>query len=65
MDSKEIIAAMKARKPVLYQGRQYRHITEYILCFDERGEQKTSAVLLDMQSNSTLRVPSDRVEPAG
>lgn len=65
MDSKEIVAAMKARRPVLYQGRKYRCITEYILWFDERGEQKTSAALLDMQSNSTLRVPSDRIEPAG
>ena len=56
MDSKQIVKAMKQKSPVIYDGEVYPRILEYILWFDENGQKQTSAVLLDKNNATTVRV---------
>lgn len=60
MDSKAIDAAMKRRLPVLYDGRRYERIAEYVSWYDREGRRQLSVVLLD--GRSSYRVPANKVE---
>lgn len=62
MDSKQIDNAMKRRLPVMYNGRRYDRILEYVSWYNNDGKHRLSAVLLD-GNNSSYRVPADKVEP--
>lgn len=65
MDSKQIDAAMQAKAPVVYGGRQYRRILEYISWYDNSGKRQLSVVLEPAQGRYTVRAPASQVEPAG
>lgn len=45
----------------MYNGAEYIRITKYILWFDDRGEKRLSAELLDKNGGSVVQVPADRV----
>lgn len=60
-EPKELIEAMRQKLPVMYNGAEYMRITKYILWFDDRGEKKLSAELLDKNGGSVVQVPADRV----
>ena len=60
MNSAEIDAAMRSRKPVVYEGRRYDRISEYISWYDERGKRQLSVTLLD--GRTSYRVPAEKVE---
>ena len=62
MTSAEIDAAMKRRRPVMYEGRRYDRICEYICWYDERGKRQLSVTLLD--GRASYRVPAEKVEEA-
>lgn len=64
MQSSEIIEAMKRHMPVMYDGSEYKKITEYILWFDKQGNKRTSVSLLDKNGATMLRAPADRIELA-
>lgn len=59
MDSKEIDLAMKRQLPVMYEGKRYERILEYVMWYDRDRKRHLSAVLV--QGNSTFRVPADKV----
>lgn len=60
MDSKEIDRAMRHRLPVMYDGKRYDRIVEYISRYDEHGKRHLSAVLL--QGRTAYRVPAEKVK---
>lgn len=60
MDSKEIHATMRKRVPVIYEGKTYDRILEYVSFYDRDGKHQLSAVLL--QGRASFRVPADKVE---
>ena len=60
MDSKEIHAAMRKRLPVMYEGKRYDRIIEYVSFYDKSGQRQLSAVLL--QGRTSFRVPAEKVE---
>ena len=62
MDSKEIDRAMRTCKPVMYEGKRYERIIEYISWYDKNGKHRLSVVLL--QGRASYRVPADKVELA-
>lgn len=62
MDSKEIHAAMRKRLPVMYEGKTYDRILEYVSFYDKAGQHQLSVVLL--QGRASFRVPADKVELA-
>lgn len=64
MQSSEIIETMKQHIPVVFNGIEYKEITEYILWFDKKGEKRTSVSLLDKNGATILRAPADRIELA-
>ena len=59
MDSNQIVEAMKRRLPVMYEGRRYDRIMEYVLWYDNDKKRRLSLVLLE--GNSSFRVPADKV----
>lgn len=61
MDSKQIDTAMRNRTPVMYDDKRYVRILEYVSWYNEHGERKLSAVLLE-KDKCTLRVPAEKVE---
>lgn len=63
MTSQQIDAAMRSRAPVLWNGRRYLRIQEFISWYDERGKRRLSAVLLESNGKVTIRVPAEQVEP--
>lgn len=60
-DSAAIIEAMQKKLPVIYDGVEYKRITKYILWFDDRGEKRLSAELLDKNGGSVVQAPADRI----
>lgn len=60
MDSREIDHAMRHRLPVMYEGKRYDRIAEYISYYDEHGNRHLSAVLL--QGKTAYRVSSEKVK---
>lgn len=60
MTSTEIKKAMQYEKPVIYDGKEYACIREYI--YDWRG--KLSLSLLDKNQNTLVRAPAEKVELA-
>ena len=60
MDSKEIDHAMRHRLPVMYEGKRYDRIAEYISYYDEHGKRHLSAVLL--QGRTAYRVSAEKVK---
>ena len=60
MDSKSIDHAMRCRLPVVYDGKRYDRIEEYISRYDEHGKRHLSAVLI--QGRTAYRVPAEKVE---
>lgn len=61
MDSAQIDAAMRGREPVIYDGKRYDRITEYISWYDNNGNRRLSVNLL--HGRDSYRVPADKVEP--
>lgn len=61
MISQQIDEAMRNRKPVMYEGKRYPRILEYVLWYDKQGKRQLSAVLLGEQ-NYSIRVPAEKVE---
>ena len=62
MNSKQIDTAMKDRLPVVFDGKRYDRIAEYISFYDDKKEHCLSVVLL--QGRTSYRVPADKVELA-
>ena len=62
MDSRQIDRAMRERVPVRCGGIPYRRIVEYVSWYDGKKIRHLSAVLLDWNSNCTVRVPAELVE---
>lgn len=62
MDSKEIDAAMRNRLPVVYDGRRYDRILEYVSWYDDKKTRQLSVGLL--LGRTLHRVPADKVELA-
>lgn len=60
MDSREIDHAMRYRLPVMYEGKRYDRIAEYISFYDEHGKRHLSAVLL--QGRTAYRVSAEKVK---
>lgn len=62
MDSAQIDVAMRGQLPVIYEGRQYERITEYICWYDSKGNRRLS---VNLKSGRALyRVPADKVDLA-
>jgi hypothetical protein len=62
MTSAEIDQAMRKRLPVVYDGRQYDRIDEYIAWYDRNGKRQLSCGLV--RNNCIVRVPADKVKLA-
>lgn len=62
MDSKQIDHAMKDSLPVVFDGKRYDRIAEYISFYNDKKERCLSVVLL--QGRTSYRVPADKVELA-
>ena len=62
MDSKAIDRAMKDSLPVVFNGKRYDRIAEYISFYNDKKERCLSVVLL--QGRTSYRVPADKVELA-
>ena len=62
MDSRTIDIAMKDRLPVVFDGKRYDRIAEYISFYDDKKQHHLSVVLL--QGRTSYRVPADKVELA-
>lgn len=62
MTSAEIDQAMRKQLPVVYDGRQYDRIYEYVLWYDRSGKRQLSCGLI--RNNCLVRVPADKVELA-
>lgn len=62
MDSREIDHAMRHRLPVMYEGKRYDRIAEYISYYDDKKQRHLSVVLI--QGRTSYRVPADKVELA-
>lgn len=61
MDSKQIDTAMRNRTPVMYDGKRYVRILEYVMWYDAQGKRKLSVVLL-ADGNYSVRVPAEKAE---
>lgn len=59
MDSKQIDNAMKKRTPVMWRGKKYDRVLEYVMWYDTSGKRRLSAVLLE--GRHTYRVPAEEV----
>ncbi len=62
MDNKQVDHAMKHRLPVVYDGKRYDRILEFVSSYDENGNRRLSVGLL--QGRTLHRVPADKVELA-
>lgn len=51
---------MKHRLPVVYDGKRYDRILEFVSSYDENGNRRLSVGLL--QGRTLHRVPADKVE---
>ena len=60
MDNKQVDHAMRHRLPVVYDGKRYDRILEFVSSYDENGNRRLSVGLL--QGRSLHRVPADKVE---
>lgn len=60
MDSKQIDKAMREGIPVMYGGKRYDRIIEYICFYDRFGKRQLSVNL--QQGRSSYRVPAEKVE---
>ena len=60
MDSKQIHKAMKDRQPVVYEGKRWDRIAEYVAWYD--GNKKLQLSVSLISGNSLVRVPADKVE---
>ena len=60
MDSVQIDAAMRDRRPVIYNGQRYDRIIEYVSFYDNNRKHRLSVTL--MQGRTSYRVPADKVE---
>lgn len=60
MDNKQVDHAMKHRLPVVYDGKRYDRILEFVSSYDENGNRRLSVGLL--QGRTLHRVPADKVE---
>ena len=60
MDSREIDHAMRNRLPVMYEGKRYDRIAEYISYYDDKKQHHLSVVLL--QGRTSYRVPAEKVK---
>lgn len=60
MDNKQIDHAMRHRLPVIYDGRRYDRILEFVSSYDDNGNRRLSVGLL--QGRHLYRVPADKVE---
>lgn len=60
MTSAEIDAAMKRRTPVIFDGKRYDRIVEYISWYDNNQKRQLSVVLL--QGRHSYRVPAEKVK---
>lgn len=64
MSNAEIKAAMRDRLPVVCDGIEYAYIREYILTFDDNGNQHLSVGLMDKNMRSIVRVNLEKVRLA-
>lgn len=62
MDSKEIDRAMREGLPVLYGGKRYDRIIEYIAWYDDYGKRRLSVNL--QHGRSSYRVEAEKVDLA-
>lgn len=62
MNSKQIDTAMRLRLPVIYDGKRYDRIDEYISWYDNNGQRRLSCGLSLKQH--LYRVPAEKVELA-
>ena len=62
MTSEEIVNAMRNKSRVMYNGAEYKCITEYILTIDKIGRQRRSVTLLDKNGSTTVRVLASKIE---
>lgn len=62
MNSKQIDTAMKDCLPVMFDGKRYDRIAEYISFYDDKKQHHLSVVLI--QGRTSYRVPADKVELA-
>lgn len=60
MDNKQVDHAMRHRLPVVYDGKRYDRILEFVSSYDENGNRRLSVGLL--QGRTLHRVPADKVE---
>lgn len=51
MSSKEVIAAMEQKAPVVYKGVTYTCIKQYVLSYDQNNKQVRTVALLDKNGN--------------
>ena len=63
MDSKEIDRAMRDRLPVVYDGKRFEYIKDYISWYDDNRRRRLSVLLIDSKHHA-YRVPADKVELA-
>lgn len=61
MTSKDIIAAMRSKAPVVYDGATYIRILAYIFWINDFGEECRSVELLDKNGGTRVRVRADKV----
>ena len=59
MDSKQIDNAMRKRTPVMWRGKKYDRILEYVMFYDNAGKRRLSVVLLG--GRTSYRVPAEEV----
>ena len=59
MTSAEIDQAMRKRLPVVYDGRRYDRIGEYVAWYDRNDKRQLSCGLI--VNNCIVRVPADKV----
>lgn len=60
MDSKQVDNAMKYRLPVVYEGKPFDRIKEFISWYDENGNRQLSVGI--MEGRTLHRVPAEKVE---
>ncbi len=61
MTSKDIIAAMHSKVPVVYNGATYVRILAYIFWINDFGEECRSVELLDKNGGTRVRVRADKI----
>ena len=59
MTSEQINIAMRKRSPVMYEGKRYDRIAEYVMWYDTNSRRRLSLVLLE--GRTSYRVPAEKV----